>query len=136
MTRSRWYLAGLVTQSLFYAAGGINHFAHSQTYVAVMPPHYGHLLGWVQFTGAAEIAGAVGLLIPRTRRAAAWGIIVMLVGYYDVHRYMLMHPDRFAAVPVWALYVRLPLQLVLIAWAGVYARRDKQVLAEAPALSS
>ena len=124
MARSRWYLFGLVTQSLFYAAAGINHFVHSRTYVAIVPPHYSHPLGWVQFTGAAEIAGAIGLLVPQTRRAAAWGIIAMLLGYYDVHIYMAAHPERFASVPLWALYVRLPLQLVLIAWAWVYTRRD------------
>lgn len=129
MKRSRWYIAGLVTQSLFYAAAGINHFVHSHTYVAIMPPHYSHPLGWVQFTGAAEIAGAVGLLIPQTRRAAAWGITAMLVGYYDVHLYMATHPERFASLPLWALYGRLPLQLVLIAWAYLYARRDRAVLA-------
>ena len=125
MARSRWYNVGLVAQSLFYAAGGVNHFVHSGTYVAIMPPHYSHPLGWVQFTGAAEIAGAAGLLLPQTRQAAAWGLIAMLAGYYDVHLYMLAHPDRFAALPVWLLYARLPLQLVLIAWAWVYTRREK-----------
>ena len=125
MARSRWYLAGLVTQSLLYAGGGVNHFVHSRMYVAIMPPHYSHPLGWVQFTGVAEIAGAVGLLIPQTRRAAAWGLIAMLVGYFDVHLYMAGHSQLFAPLPVWALYARLPLQLVLIAWAWVYARRDR-----------
>ena len=124
MARSRWYTVGLVAQSIFYGAGGLNHFVHSRTYVAIMPPHYSHPLGWVQFTGAAEIAGAVGLLISQTRRAAAWGIIAMLVGYYDVHLYMLTHAQQFAPLPLWALYLRLPLQLVLIAWAWVYARRE------------
>ena len=128
MVRSRWYIAGLVGQSLLYAAGGINHFVHGQTYVAIMPPHYSHPLAWVQFTGAAEIAGAIGLLVPQTRRAAAWGIIAMLVGYYDVHFYMVMHADRIASIPLWVLYLRLPLQLVLIAWAWVYARRDRAAL--------
>ena len=125
MARSRWYTVGLATQSLFYAAGGLNHFVHSGTYVAVMPPHYSHPLHWVQLTGAAEIAGAVGLLVPQTRRAAAWGLIAMLIGYYDVHIYMATNPARFAPLPAWALYARLPLQLALVAWAGIYARRDK-----------
>jgi uncharacterized membrane protein len=129
MARSRWYIVGLVAQSLFYLAGGVNHFVHSQAYVAIMPPHYSHPLGWVKFTGAAEIAGAVGLLIPETRSAAAWGIIAMLVGYYDVHIYMVTHADRFATLPLWALYARLPLQLVLIAWAYVYARRKQARIA-------
>ena len=125
MARSLWYIAGLITQSLFYAAGGVNHFVHSGTYVAIMPPHYSHPMGWVQFTGAAEIAGAIGLLLPQTRHAAAWCIIAMLVGYYDVHIYMAVHPEQFASLPLRALYGRLPLQLVLIAWAWVYARGQR-----------
>lgn len=124
MARSRWYIAGLLTQSLLYAAGGLNHFVHSGTYVAIMPTHYSDPLAWVHFTGAAEIAGAAGLLVPQTRRAAAWSIIAMLVGYYDVHFYMVMHAGRFATLPLWALYARLPLQLLLIYWAWLYARRN------------
>ena len=116
--------AGMVAQSLLYLVAGINHFRSSGTYVAIMPPHYSHPLGWVQFTGVAEIIGGIGLLIPQTRRAAAWGIVAMLVGYFDVHIYMLQHAaDRFANIPVWLLYVRLPLQLVLMYWAWVYTRR-------------
>ena len=52
-------------------------------------------------------------------------IIAMLVGYYDVHIYMAAHPEQFASLPLWALYARLPLQLVLIAWAWVYARGQR-----------
>ncbi|SEC36671.1 DoxX family protein [Terriglobus roseus] len=113
---------GLIVQSLVYVAAGINHFWHSGTYVAIMPPHYSNPLLLVQLSGAAEILGGIGLLMPVTRRFSAWGIIAMLVIYFDVHLYMLMHADRFAQIPVWALYVRILLQFVLIAWAYVYTR--------------
>jgi uncharacterized membrane protein len=29
---------------------------------------------------------------------------------------MALHPEEFARIPAWALYLRLPLQFVLIAW--------------------
>lgn len=112
----------LTLQSLLYAAAGVNHFVHTRTYTAIMPPHWSHPVGWVLFTGAAEVAGAVGLLIPQTRRSAAWGIIAMLVVYFDVHIYMLVHADLFHTVPLWALWLRIPLQFVLIAWAWIYTR--------------
>jgi uncharacterized membrane protein len=116
-------LVGLVAQSLLYVAAGINHFWHSATYVAIMPSHYSHPLGLVQISGAAEILGGVGLLLPLTRRFSAWGIIAMLLVYFDVHIFMLQHAaDRFANLPVALLYARLPLQLVLIAWAWAYTR--------------
>ena len=113
---------GLAVQSLFYVAAGVNHFWHSRTYVAIMPPHYSHPLGLVQVSGAAEILGGVGLLVPSLRRISSWGIIAMLVVYFDVHIYMALHPERFTPLPAWVLYARLPLQFVLIAWAYAYAR--------------
>ena len=122
--RSRLYTAGLITQSLLYVAGGVNHFLSTSTYAAVMPPHYAHPAGLVQISGAAEILGGIGLVIPATRRFSAFGLIAMLLVYCDVHLFMAEHPERFANIPAWALYARLPLQLVLIAWAAAYARRS------------
>lgn len=118
------YRAGLFTQALLYVAAGVNHLWHPRVYLAIMPDHYTHPALWVAATGLAEIAGGLGLLPPQTRRAAAVGIILMLLGYFDVHLFMLEHAaDRFNHIPHWALVVRLPLQLVLIAWAWLYARR-------------
>jgi uncharacterized membrane protein len=126
MSDRKLYRAGLYLQALLYAAGGINHFWHPRLYVAIMPDHYSHPAAWVAFTGAAEIAGAAGLLLPSTRRAAAVAIILMLLAYFDVHIYMLQHAaDRFSSIPLWALVLRLPLQFVLIAWAAIYARRAR-----------
>lgn len=121
-SRSVWSMVGLVAQSALYVVGGINHFWHSRFYTAIMPPHYDHPLALVQLSGAAEVLGGVGLLLPATRRMSAWGIVAMLLVYYDVHIYMVRHPERFPTVPEWALWVRLPLQLVLIYWAYIYTR--------------
>ncbi|WP_419803830.1 DoxX family protein [Terriglobus sp.] len=130
----RWYKTGLYTQALLYTAAGFNHLWHPRTYLAIMPDHYTHPAFWVAATGVAEIAGGLGLLVPQTRRAAAIGIIVMLLGYFDVHWFMLQHAaDRFAGMPHWALLARLPLQFVLIAWAWVYARRPTGAGAARPA---
>lgn len=117
------YRIGLVTQAIFYVAAGINHFWHTAMYVAIMPPHYAHPVGLVQISGVAEVLGGIGLLVPWTRRFSAWGIVAMLIVYFDVHVYMALHVDHFASVPAWVIYARLPLQLLLIAWAGAYAVR-------------
>jgi uncharacterized membrane protein len=111
----------LIAQSLFYIGGGVNHFVHEDFYTHLMPDRYAHPEGLVQLTGVAEILGGLGLLMPATRRPAAIGIAVMLVGFLDAHQFMLRHPERY---PERALWARIPLQFVLIAWALQFARRN------------
>ncbi len=116
---------GLWAQSLLYVVSGINHFLHKGSYLPIMPDHYSHPGALIAWSGAAEMAGGVGLLVPGTRRVAAGGIALMLVLFFDVHVSMLRHPERFPEIPLWLLWARLPLQFVLIAWAGWYARRQE-----------
>lgn len=89
-----------------------------------MPDHYSHPDALIALSGLAEILGGVGLLFPATRRTSAVGIALMLLVFLDVHQFMLRHPERFPEVPEWALWARLPLQFVLIAWALHYARNN------------
>ncbi len=114
---------GLVAQSLFYVASGINHFWHGPSYVTIMPDHYPDPAALVGLTGAAEILGGLGLLLPATRRLAAGSIALMLVGFLDVHQFMIRHAERFPNVPKWILWGRIPLQFLFIAWVWKYTRR-------------
>ena len=63
----------LVVAAVFYAIAGILHFLHPGGYVKIVPPFIPHPLAMVYFSGLAEIAGGLGLLLPQLRRAAAWG---------------------------------------------------------------
>jgi uncharacterized membrane protein len=123
-----WARLGLIAQAFFYAASGINHFWHEHFYLHIMPDHYTHPLALVRLSGVAEILGGLGLLVQATRRFSAIGIAVMLVVFFDVHFFMLRHPARFPEVPLLVLWVRIPLQFVLTAWALYYARRDASSL--------
>lgn len=116
------FRTGLIAQSLFYVASGINHFWHERFYLHIMPDHYSHPEALVQISGGTEILGGIGLLVPATRRSAAAGIALMLIVFFDVHQYMLLHPERFPEIPRWVLWARIPLQVVLIAWALRYTR--------------
>jgi uncharacterized membrane protein len=115
--------------SLFYIAAGILHFVSPKTYLAVMPLYIPWPDAMVGISGVAEILGGIGLLVPdrfvfpRTRAFAAWGIVALLVAVSPVHINMCLHPEQFPAVPLWAIWLRLPLQLVLIGWAWNYTRR-------------
>jgi uncharacterized membrane protein len=112
-----------VVQSVFYVASGVNHFWHPNFYLHIMPDHYAHPLTLVRASGVAEILGGLGLLTPVTRRFSAVGVAAMLVVFFDVDFFMLLHAARFPEVPAWVLWARIPLQVLLIGWALYFARQ-------------
>ena len=106
----------LAASALFFTSGTL-HFLKPQIFCAIVPPGLPNPPFLVAISGAAEIAGAVGLSIPRLRRAAAIGFIALLVAVFPANVYMAREHARFAALaPRWLLLVRLPLQAVLIGW--------------------
>lgn len=62
--------AGLAAMLLFTASAHFTPMRHDLA--RMMPPAVPSPMAMVYFTGLCEIAGAVGLLIRPTRRAAAW----------------------------------------------------------------
>jgi uncharacterized membrane protein len=59
----------------------------------------------------------VGVLIPRLRKIAGWGLVALLVAVYPVNIYMALTPQTFPDTPLGALYFRLVLQFVFFYWA-------------------
>lgn len=100
-----------------YVAAGLNHFVSPDFYLAIMPPYLPWPEGLVVLSGLAEIALGVLVLVPRTRALAGWGLALLLVAVFPANLHMALHPEQFPDVPTTGLYLRLPLQLVLIAWA-------------------
>jgi uncharacterized membrane protein len=87
-------------------------------YVKIVPPFIPAPLRMVYLSGLAEIAGGIGLLIPRLRRAAAWGLVALLIAVFPATIYMAMDrvPVTGHPLPDVLLWARLPLQMVLIWW--------------------
>ena len=102
---------------VFFIGGGVNHFVISDTYKRIVPPGLGDPATLVQISGVAEIAGGVGVLVPRTRRLAGFGLIALLSAVFPANVYMALNPAKFAKIPAWALYARLPLQPLAMWWA-------------------
>ncbi|HEY0783435.1 MAG TPA: DoxX family protein, partial [Thermoanaerobaculia bacterium] len=69
--------AGLALMLVFTGVAHFTKLRHAM--VRMMPPMIGHPMGVVYFTGLCEIAGAIGLLIPATRLAAAISLIVFFL---------------------------------------------------------
>ena len=100
--------------ALIFLSAGTLHFLRPEPFLRVVPPWVGSP-GWaVALSGAAELAGGLGLLPPRTRGAASLGLVALLLAVSPVHVYMLQEPERFRPIPLWALWLRLALQPALI----------------------
>ncbi len=107
----------MLLADLFIVAG-VNHFAMPRVYERVVPPRLRpHAKGIVQVSGVAEVAGGVGVLVPVTRRLSGLSLIVLLAAVFPANVYMARDAERFANVPRWALYARLPLQPLMMVWA-------------------
>lgn len=108
----------LVAAALLYVGAGILHFRIPGAYVKIVPPFIPWPLAMVYISGCAEIAGGIGLLIPSLRRAAAWGLVALLIAVFPANVYMALDHVQVTANPLqsWVLWARLPLQFVLIWW--------------------
>jgi len=86
-------------------------------YAAIVPPFIPNARALVLISGAFEILGGIGVLLPFSRVAAGWGLIALLVAVFPANIYMATEAERFRSVaPAWTLWARLPLQAVLILW--------------------
>jgi uncharacterized membrane protein len=81
-------------------------------------PPYWRQRAVVYASGVAEIAGGAGVLHPRTRKAASLWSVATLLAVFPANVHMALHPERYR-VPGGrlALYLRLPVQALFIAWA-------------------
>ena len=108
----------------FFIGAGVNHFVMPRAYEQIVPPRLaGSKALLVKLSGVAEIAGGVGVLVPRTRRVSGLWLIALLAAVFPANVHMARTPERFPRVPRWALHGRLPLQPLMMWWAWRATRR-------------
>lgn len=110
---------------LVFIGAGATHLLYPNPFLAIVPDYLPAPRSVVALSGVAELAGGVGVLIPATRRPAAWALAALLVAVFPANLWMAQHPERFSSIPSWALWARLPLQIPLVAWAWLYTRPDR-----------
>jgi uncharacterized membrane protein len=111
-----------------YVLAGVSHFRATDTFERIVPPQLPAPRTLVYLSGVAEILLGAGVLFERTRRKSAFGLVALLVAVFPANVYMATSDDiELDAVPKEyrdlsdvALWARLPLQAVLIAWAWWY----------------
>lgn len=100
----------------FFVAAGAAHFAWPDAYARIVPDALPAHRELVFASGLAEVVGGIGVWLPATRPAAGWGLVALLAAVYPANIGMALNASRFADVaPAWALWARLPLQVVLAA---------------------
>ena len=107
----------LLALSAFFAVAGANHFVNPDFYVEIMPPYLPAHLELVYVSGSFEILGGIGVLVPGVRALAGWGLVLLLVAVFPANLHMALHPELFSDLPPFALYARLPFQVIFVAWA-------------------
>lgn len=121
----RWLLG------VFFITAGLNHFWHADFYLSIMPPYLPWPLALVQASGAAEIALGALLLFRRHQAVAGWGLVALCVAVFPANLHMALHQELFTQFTPTGLWLRLPLQLVLIGWAYGYTRQPATAATEA-----
>ena len=102
--------------AIAFSIMGILHFVAPGGFVKIMPPFLPFHLELVYLSGIFEILGGLGLLFKRTRKFAAWGLIVLLIAVFPANITMAFKNVQFDSftIPQWALWLRLPFQFLFV----------------------
>lgn len=102
--------------AVLFSAAGTLHFLRPKMYEQIMPEGLPAHHELVLVSGAAEIAGAVLVVLPRTRRLGGLWLVATLVAVFPANVNMALNPERYDSLAPALLWARLPLQGLLIWW--------------------
>ncbi|MCZ7646692.1 MAG: DoxX family membrane protein [Planctomycetota bacterium] len=117
-----WRTSGRLALAFLFGLAGVMHFtAYREDYRVMIPPPFPRELWLVYLSGLFELAGAVGLLVARFRRAAALGLMLLLVAVFPANVYAARENLRFSGQPHPDLALRAAIQLLYFGavwWCG------------------
>ena len=110
--------------AVMFAFTALSHFLPRtrSDLIRMVPPSVPNPGLMVTLTGVCEVLGAIGLLVPRTRRTAAVALILFLVAVLPANIHAARTGATLGGAPVTPLVPRVALQACFIAvlwWAGV-----------------
>ena len=105
--------------AMFYFAAGVLHLSSPHGFVLIVPSFVPWPTEVVWLTGVAEIAGAVGLMIPDTRKAAGIGLALYAICVFPANiNHAFNHIDVQVLPNSWWYHgPRFLLQPILVWWA-------------------
>ncbi len=110
-----------------FILAGTYHFINPEFYLRIMPPYLPWHLFLNYLSGFFEIVLGILLLIPKSQVFAAWSLIALLIAVFPANVFMAMNTELFPNINPILIYLRLPLQFVLIAWAFWFTSRVSSV---------
>lgn len=103
--------------AIFFMGAGILHFTATAMYVKIMPPYLPFPTALVYISGGFEILGGIGIAIPFLQRYAAYGLIALCLAIFPANINMVVNYSQIGLdIPLYLLWLRLPLQFLLIYW--------------------
>lgn len=106
---------------LFYLIAGINHFINPVFYIKMIKDFLPFPKEIIYLSGFIEIVLGIAVCFSATRKFAAFGIVALLIAVFPANIYMALYPEKWH-FSTSMLYLRLPLQALLIYWAIYTAR--------------
>jgi len=106
----------------FFIVAGISHFTNRDFFTAIVPPYLPWPVALVYISGVAEVVLGALLLLPATAVLAGWGLIALLIAVFPANLHMAVNHQLYPDVSRTALFIRLPLQGVMIALAWWFTR--------------
>ena len=111
---------------LLFVAAGVYHFVNPAFYVRIMPPYLPWHHELVLLSGAAESVLGLMAMSPRLAMPARWGLLALLVAVFPANLHMALHAEEYPDMPAIALWVRLPLQGLLMWWVWSVTRNGSK----------
>ena len=103
---------------------GLSHFSEMKyDFLEMIPDSLPRELWIIYLTGTLEIIGAIGLLIPATRKISALSLVLLLGLMFPANVYAALNEVSFREAPPTSLWLRVPLQVVYIAvlvWSAIW----------------
>jgi uncharacterized membrane protein len=124
--RGRWAAASPYLLAALLTVTGTLHFVFPKALVPLVPPQLPAPEALVYASGAAELACAAGLAMPRTRRLAAWATVLLFLSVFPGNIQMALDASDRSATYRALTYARLPLQVPLVVWAIYVARVSRR----------
>jgi len=104
--------------SLIFIFIGILHFKMTEKFILIVPPIIPYAKEVIYISGIFEVLGGVGILIPKLKRQAAFGLILLLIIVFPANIYMALYNIRLGGILNNSIlqWLRLPLQVIFIWW--------------------